>query len=169
MSYVLVISNTVQSEGGLPASARRLDNQAWVLGLPVATVGLQQACGYYLVVDVTQPTDPTFAYDRSITLPGGVPTVTWTQRAKTPAEVAADTANTNQTTLRANPQTDIIDVLIAAIAALQVVRDTPNATINGAPASYLKDVAQNAQTIARRVVRLARLDLGVLDSTAGTT
>ncbi len=77
------------------------------------------------------------------------------------------TVEVNSAVLSANPQTEIIDVLLAAIAALQVVRDTANATINGAPASYIKDVAQQQQVIARRCLRVARTVYGVLDSTTG--
>ncbi len=166
-----VVSNAIVngSEGNIPEAARRLDNNNWVLGLRTyATVAQQQACGWYLVVDVVKPADtPTHTYDRTLTLPAGIPTVTWVQRAKSAQEIANATADANTAVLAANPQTEIIDVLLAAIAALQVVRDTANATINGAPASYIKDVAQQQQVIARRCLRVARTVYGVLDSTAG--
>lgn len=100
MSYALVIGNAIQSEGSLPSSARRLDTDQWVLGLPDASVSLQRACGWYVVAETARPADTaTLTTDRSLTLVGGVPTVTWTSRNKTAQEIADTTGITNRATL----------------------------------------------------------------------
>lgn len=154
MTYALVISNTVQAESNnLPASARRLDTGAWVMGLATAPVALQQACGYYQVVDTARPADTqTDTYDRTITLPAGVPTVTWVQRAKTAGELAADTSNTNNTTLR----TQADAAIEANIAYLAI----------GTPTN-LQVIAQ-VRALTRHINGVIRLVIGKLDSTSGT-
>jgi hypothetical protein len=144
MTYALVDGDTIESEhGSLPESARRLDTGDWVLGLrEYGTVEQQQACGYFEVVDTPRPADTaTDTYVRSL-------------------ELVAEAS------LRSNPQTHI-DVLVASLAALQTLVDTPNATINASPASYVKGVARELMAAERRLVRLFRLSLGVLDSTDG--
>lgn len=100
--YAQVTDSTVTTvQGRLPSSARRLDTQEWVMGLAAAPVELQHACGWYAVVDVARPANTaTDTYDRSITLQAGVPTVTWTARPKTAAELAADTQNANRATVQ---------------------------------------------------------------------
>lgn len=104
--YALVISNAIQSVGGLPASARRLDTQEWVMGLANADPTFQQACGYYPVTDVPRPADTaTTTFDRSVTLVAGVPTVVWTERPMTAPELANATANTNRATIQTQAAT----------------------------------------------------------------
>ena len=88
MTYALVTDDTIQQIGGLPKSARRLDNDAWVMGLANASTEAQQACGWYAVTDTARPGDTdTTTFDRSIELVAGVPTVVWTERDKTEAEL----------------------------------------------------------------------------------
>lgn len=153
MSYALVISNAIQSEGGLPASARRLDNQAWVLGLPTATVALQQACGYFLVTDVAQPSDTaTKTYDRSLTLVAGVPTVTWTQRDKTAQEIANATSISNRD--------DLLAQATAAMITLQGYIDQPDVNVASLAQAQtvcrgLQDAIQFEAQVLRRLIRLA--------------
>lgn len=99
--YALVVSSAIQSVGNLPASARRLDTQEWVMGLETAGTALQQACGYFAVAEVAQPADTaTDTFDRSVTLVAGVPTVTWTQRPKNAQELGFATAATNRATIQ---------------------------------------------------------------------
>lgn len=100
--YAQVTANEVTTTTGrLPGAARRLDTREWVMGLATAPTDLQQACGWYAVTDTTRPADDaTTTYDRSITIQNGVPTVTWTARAKTAPELANDTANTNRATIQ---------------------------------------------------------------------
>jgi hypothetical protein len=145
VSYALVTSGTVQSEGGLPASARRLDTQEWVMGLATAPVNLQQATGWYLVKDVAKPADTqTNTTDRSVTLVAGVPTVTWTSRPKTQAEIDAATATTNNAA--------IVDNLNQDMAKMQTTIDTANATINANPAAFIKDIARMNRRLGRKAL-----------------
>lgn len=88
MSYALVIDDTIVTTGGLPVSARRLDSGAWVLGLRDADSATQEACGWYAIVDTARPDDTaTTTHDQLIELVAGVPTVVWTERAKTAEEL----------------------------------------------------------------------------------
>jgi hypothetical protein len=114
MSYALVDDGTIEAEGALPQSARRLDTGQWVMGLRDAPVELQEATGWFEVTDVDKPADTaTHTYDRSITLVAGVPTVTWTQRLKTAEEVAAATATTNQASIVTNLLADLVAIQAA--------------------------------------------------------
>jgi hypothetical protein len=83
-SYALVIANVIQSEGPLPLSARRLTDQAWVMGLATAPVELVEACGYFPVVTVARPADTaTHKQVRSLAMLAGAPTEVWTATPKT--------------------------------------------------------------------------------------
>lgn len=95
--------------GAMPYSARRLDTGDWVLGLRDADPSLQQATGWYEVVDTPRPDDtPTTTHDRSVELVAGIPTVTWTERPFTAEEL--DAIN--------NPPTGVDDILAAVEALL---------------------------------------------------
>jgi hypothetical protein len=74
------------------------------------------------------------------------------------------TVEVTEADLRANPQAHI-DALLTAISALSEIAGRTNATINANPAAAIKDTVREVLTVARRTVRLARLQLGVLDST----
>lgn len=88
MSYANVTHDTIQKVGTLPKSARRLDNDAWVLGLRDADTATQQATGWFEVTDTARPDDTdTTTHDRSIELVASVPTVVWTERDKTADEL----------------------------------------------------------------------------------
>jgi hypothetical protein len=102
MSYALVKNNVIQSEGGLPRSARRLDTQEWVMGLAAAGVTLQRACGYYEVVDTPRPADTaTTTWDRSLVLETIRPTVRWTERPYTQQELDNRASSINAADLHA--------------------------------------------------------------------
>jgi hypothetical protein len=91
--YALVVDGQVQSTGGLPGSARRLSDGAWVMRLD--SVEEQESCGYFLVVEPTRPTittAETFDPD-TVELVNGVPTLIYHVRSKTQAELDADIAN----------------------------------------------------------------------------
>jgi hypothetical protein len=142
MSYAFVEADTIEAEGALPLSARRLDNQAWVMGLAAAPVELQQATGWFQVTDVAKPADTaTHTYDRSLTLVSGVPTVTWTQRLKTAEETAAATAATNEASIVTNLNQDMV--------AVQAILDTANATINQSPAAHIKTMGRMLRRLGR--------------------
>jgi hypothetical protein len=142
MSYALVIDGTIEAEGALPASARRLDNDAWVMGLATAPVELQQATGWYEVTDTPRPADTaTDTFDRTLELVGTTPTVVWVQRPKTAEEVAAATATTNQASIVTNLNQDMV--------LMQAAIDATNATINANPATYIKQIARMNKRLGR--------------------
>lgn len=148
--YAHVVDNTIQSVGGLPTAARRLDTRQWVLGLRDADPTFQQACGYLPVTDVPRPADTaTTTWDRSVELVAGTPTVVWTERPMTPTEQANVTANTNRTTIQ--------DQATAALATnrtfLAIVTPT-----NAQNAAQIKALTRQNQG-------LIRLQLNQLDST----
>ena len=149
MTYAYVTSGTVQAESGrVPFAARRIDNANWVLGLPDAPVNLQQACGWFAVVDVARPADtPTTTHDRSVELVANVPTVVWTSRAKTPDELAADTATANNATIRTQATTAL---------------DTNRTFIALASPTQAQTLAQ-VKALSRQMNGLIRLQLGQLD------
>ena len=99
MSYALVIDEVITQQASLlPSSARRLDDGQWVMDLPTAQLATQQACGWFQVVQTTRPPDTaTTTSDSSVELVDGYPTVVWTSRPKTTAEIDADTARAART------------------------------------------------------------------------
>ena len=103
--HASVIDGQIVATGSLPAAARRLDTGQWVLNLADAPVEIREACGWYDVVDVERPPDTdTTTFDRTVEIVDGVPTVVWTERAKTDDEL--------------NPPTDPVAALQAQIDAL---------------------------------------------------
>lgn len=100
MTYAKVENGQVTEPVTLPDGARRLDTGQWVLGLPTAPVDVQQAAGYYEVVE-TEPTvgDATHVPVRTVSLVAGVPTEVWTTRVKTAPELAQDLRNDNMQAL----------------------------------------------------------------------
>ena len=104
----------------------------------------------------------TDTHDRTIELVDDVPTVVWVQRPWTREELAEK----NKEALRSDPQVQI-DALITSVVALQAILARTNADINSNPAAVIKDVTRELLTVTRRLVRLARLQLGALDSTEG--
>lgn len=156
MSYALVTDGSIKSEGGLPASARRLDTDQWLMpngGLTNASTAEQQACGYYLVTDTARPDDTaTKTSDRSLTLVAGVPTVTWTQRDKTADEITAATASTNHDTL--------LTQAVTAMATLQGYIDQSPVTVGSLAQAQtvcrgLQQAVQFEAQVLRRLIRLA--------------
>lgn len=78
--HALVIDGQVVKSGRLPASAKRLDNGNWIMGLATAPAELVEACGWYPVAatdppahdDATETVVSSLAFDK-----GGV-VQTWT-------------------------------------------------------------------------------------------
>ncbi|MBK8758818.1 MAG: hypothetical protein IPM08_17395 [Actinomycetales bacterium] len=98
MTYALVVGGIIQSTRNTPPpAARRLDTGAWVTPLDgIWTEALAAACGWLPVAVVARTADTaTHTSDYAVTLVGGVPTDTWTVRAKTQAELDATTSTTN--------------------------------------------------------------------------
>jgi hypothetical protein len=152
VSYALVQDNAIQAtQGRLPNSARRLDTGEWVMGLASASTALRNATGWYEIVDVAQPADtPTHTTDRSVTVQAGIPTVTWTQRAKTAQEIASANQQANLTTIDTNLAQDL--------TALQAIIDSTNATINANPAAAIKTIARAQRRQIKKQLGGSNLD-----------
>jgi hypothetical protein len=95
MTFALVLDDTVVSVGRLPGSARLLDGGAWFCppgGLANATQVERELCGWFAVVDAPPQFDvATEVRSRGdVSLVAGVPTRSYTVRAKTPEELAAE-------------------------------------------------------------------------------
>lgn len=152
MAYALVIEDVITTLGSLPNSARRLDTQEWVLGLPTADVELQQATGWFEVVEAEAPKNTdTLVYEQSFVLVDGIPTRVWTERPKTPEELTQEQEAANVTV--------IITDLNADMAAMQVILDDTDENINVNPAQRIKQMAQ----MLRHLGRLTTNDLSGVD------
>jgi hypothetical protein len=112
------------------------------------TPTLAALCGFVVVVQVAKPADTaTDTFDRSVTLPAGVPTVTWTQRPWTAGELADRQATVNRSAITTNLAQDMADI--------QLIIDSTNASINSNPAVAIKALAR----MMRRLGRFAVNDL----------
>jgi hypothetical protein len=92
MKYAQVIDGKIETVGRLPESGEELDGKAWVMGLSNASVAKQEACGWFVLIDdAVRPADTAEeSSDRTIELVNGRPTVVFTVRPKTDAELTAD-------------------------------------------------------------------------------
>ena len=159
--YAFVTDDTIQSLGRLPASARRLDTGDWVMGLATAPVELVAATGWLPVIDTPRPDDTaTTTHDRSVELVAGVPTVVWTQRDKTPEELAAETRQANRTAIE--------DAARTAMANLQTIIGSADVTFSNLTGAQtaMRQIQAGLRTVARVERRLIRLALNDLDGTA---
>ena len=160
MTYAQITANTITAESGnVPQSARRLDTGQWVLGLRDAPVSLQQACGWFAVIENIRPADTdTTTHDRSLELVDGTPTVVWTARPWTADELVSRQADTNRTTIDA--------AITAALAELQTLIDAPavatvpDGTLTTAQLSNamrtMRDAVQANRAGAQRIARTLR-------------
>jgi hypothetical protein len=124
--YALVTSDQI-IRFGVPPSARRLDNRAWVLGLPDASDALKAACGYLAVVTTPRPADTaTETSDRSVQVINGVPTEVWTVRAKAADEL--------------NPPKSPDEKLAAAKATLAALDALPTPVLTADVVDLLDDL-----------------------------
>lgn len=147
--YAFIQNNVIQSVSGLlPLSARRLDTGEWVLGLSDAPAEMQQACGYYEVVETAEPapSNASMVVESTVDLVNGVPTMVWSERAMTIEEQQAATEASNRSAIETN--------LIADLAAMQAIIDDTNANINTNPASRIKSQAR----VLRRLVKMTLND-----------
>lgn len=164
MTYALVQNNNITQTGGLPETwwdgARYWDLR------PMDADDLA-AIGWHEVADAPRPADTaTDTYERSIVLVNGVPTVTWTARPWTQAELAARTAAANEQTLRDGIAAEIAALKTSIDALKTGVLDVTNSTINGSPASYIKDTARAVRTTERSLIRVLKLISGAVADTA---
>jgi creatinine amidohydrolase/Fe(II)-dependent formamide hydrolase-like protein len=156
MTYALVVGDTIQAVGPLPESARRLDSGNWVMGIRDAPTELQRACGYFAVARVDRPADTaTTTWERSVVLVAGLPTETWTERAKTQGEIDAQAAETNQRAAITAVRNSManLDAVIADMDAYLALTSTTNAVV----AAQVKDLCQAVRAMARNQRRLIRL------------
>lgn len=165
MTFALIVGNTVQALGRLPESARRLDDGSLVIGLADATRELREATGWFEVVDTTRPTDTAEAtYDRSIALVSGVPTVVWTERAKTADELAGQQQQANRTTVQDRLRADLATIdAIVGTAAVSVTGSTV-AEVRSSTQAALRDLQRQTKDVARIAKRLIRAELQAYDS-----
>ena len=90
MTYALVKDGVVEEVGELPASGRRLDTGEWVMGLRDAPEELVEACGWFPLIEPPLPEEnETGVHEASVEIVDGKPTVVWTERPKTQAELDA--------------------------------------------------------------------------------
>ncbi len=155
MTYALVVGGTIRStRSAPPPAARRLDNGAWVTPLDgIWTDPLAAACGWLPVTVVARPADtPTHTSDYAVTLVGGVPTETWTVRAKTQAELDSSAITTNEADLIARAKTAL----------------TANAAFLAAKNPTTAQAVAQVKALTRQVNALIRLVGRDLLSTDGT-
>lgn len=151
MTYAYVIGNVIQSEGALPRSARRLDTGQWVLGLrEYADQATREACGWFEVDATPRPADAAdTTYDRTLELMGNaVPTVVWVARPKTVDELNAETARTNDVTLRQRAEAALDD----------------NRTFLALASPTQAQVLAQVRRLTQQNVGIIRLLLGKLDA-----
>lgn len=91
MYYALIVAGAIESTGGLPPSAKRLDTGEWVM--PPAqqwTPAQAESCGYFPVVEVARPPNTeSVTYTKTVELVAGDPTEVWSPRPWTDDELAA--------------------------------------------------------------------------------
>lgn len=150
MTFARIANGAIaETTGRLPASARRVDTGEWVLGFPDADTKVQEACGWFDVDDVAGPVvDATTVADRSVELVEGVPTVVWTERPKTQAELDGEAQQVNGATLRTRAD--------EALAGLRTVAGS-SGTLNGL------QLSNGLRVCARVLIVLVRLQLSKLD------
>lgn len=172
--FAFVTDGTIQAVVGRPpeivhhASDEYPQGRAWDLR-PMTDEEAEPhltAAGWYEIISTPRPADTdTHTSEVAYQFDGTVVVQGWVQREWTAEELAARQAAANEAALRADPQTHI-DILLASQAAIQAdVLGLTNAQINQNPAAVLKTLAREVLTVNRRTVRLARLTLGVTDST----
>lgn len=150
MAYAFVTDNTIQRVGGLPASARRLDTQEWVMGLDTAPADLVKATGWLPVVEDRPPL-------------GG------DEQHGTPAYTIGDEEVTAAYPVEAVPVEQTNERLVRervaqALATLQTIIDTPNIPAGALTGAQLSNVARGNQSQVKDIARILR---GVIRLTVG--
>lgn len=101
------------------------------------------------------PDTATSTWESQTVEVAGVPTVQWIERLWTQEELEARAAEEARQAAGAAVRSIKSDIQ-AERARLQAVLDTPNSTINGSPASHVKEVARASLRIANAALDLAR-------------
>jgi hypothetical protein len=155
MAYALVDNGQIESVGPLPVAARRQDTSEWVMGLRDAPVDLQQATGWYEVVDTARPADtPTTTHDRTVELAAGTPTVVWTERNKTQTELDDQAAAADRLVKQTNYK--------GAVATLRQWSDDAEATAvtSGNAVAVLQEMVDRSGTMWDRLADLIEAEHG---------
>jgi hypothetical protein len=97
MQYALVINDAIEAVGRLPKGADA-DGQ-WIEPL---TVDNAHQAGWFPVVEVARPVSTDTDWTRTVELVNGTPTVVWTARAWTQAELDAQAAEAERQAKAAN-------------------------------------------------------------------
>jgi hypothetical protein len=124
MKYAQVIDGKIETVGRLPESGEELVGRAWVMGLSNASVAKQEACGWFVLIDdAVRPADTAEeSSDRTIELVNGRPTVVFTVRPKTDAELTADAEQAER-----DAADQRIKGAVEALERIQRVREMSNA------------------------------------------
>jgi hypothetical protein len=150
LMYALVKNATiVETRGSLPSHADLNGN--WV----AVTVENAAACGWLTVTDVERPASTASDWTRTVTLVVGVPTMTWTARPWTQAELDSQAADANRSAIET--------YLSTAKATLDTIIGRPAVSLTQAD---LRQVQQDCKDVARVVERLRRLGVRQFDATS---
>jgi hypothetical protein len=125
------------------------------MGLRDAPVDLQQATGWYEVVDTARPADtPTTTHDRTVELAAGTPTVVWTERNKTQTELDDQAAAADRLVKQTNYK--------GAVATLRQWSDDAEATAvtSGNAVAVLQEMVDRSGTMWDRLADLIEAEHG---------
>jgi hypothetical protein len=164
MIYALVIDGTIQRISRTPKFkvAGRLGKM--VAGNPEDTEGAR-AAGWQEVVETPRPDDtPTQTTDMTVELIDDVPTVVWVPRAWSPDEAAMITTDGNVRVLQQGLPL-VLERARNRQQAMDVIINTPDATMNANPAEYIRRIARAEKRTQADLMRLARL-VGSLNDSA---
>jgi hypothetical protein len=176
--YAHVTNGTVDSIGTPPNTW--FDGTRWwdLRSLDPATLKI---AGWYLVSETSKPSDTaSVKYIPTYTLSGDTVVQSWTPVAKTPEEIASDTAAANYDELLAkvptaiaNNQTAITNLQTAvsalnAIAGQSWANQTQRDTALKNNATHTATIGQTSIALLRQNNALMRIVAGLLDTTAGT-
>ena len=159
MAYAYVDNGQIGSVGSMTVAARRQDTGEWVMGLRHADPDTQRATGWYAIQNTTQPADtPTTTFDRTVEMvdhgDGPIPTVVWTERNKTAAELQAETDAADRETKRSNYQ--------GAVATLRQWSDDAEAVTvtSGNAVAVLQQMVDRSGTMWDRLADLIEAEHG---------
>lgn len=168
--FALVEAATIIAvTGRLPTAARDQTTGEWVCPPDgVWTPAQHEACGWYVVAVVTPPVvNPGEVAERTVVLNGGRPTELWTVRSKTMEELAAETATTNEQSIRDKARTALTGNG-NAITQLEQFAGGTAALTNTQRDTALRDLANQQARAFKQINALIKLELRDLADTTGT-
>lgn len=152
MSYVhLTTANKIDSaEVTRPTELQLRDGSGTRLWWEGITDAELAETGWFKVFPIAQPADTaTTTSDRSLTVVAGTPREQWTQRPKTQAEIDADAATANNSTIRQQANVALAD----------------NRTYLAVASPTNVQVAAQVRALTQQMNGVIRLVLGKLDGT----